>query len=276
MRERFSPCTHGFPRCPPHADARSWARHRSVGKGCAGRVLGVCAGCGSGWGSGRGVENGAPSAQAIGSVSNPRRTCRSDRDRKGSARARQKLGGGWQDASGLADPSPHPLPPAPPRVRFAEFRLVFLVSVGQEERSMSIFIPGRAPPLPTSHRPPPQHRSRRPVHRVAHAPSREASKHADGWRSWSYLSTLKLAKKTPLISPVPRLRRSCPRSEATCTGEQRWWVGASTRRVVAARARWLAGANGRRSVYLTMLCAVRSGCGPWDRLGRNPHLVLQR
>ena len=136
------------------------------------------------------------------SVSNPRRTCRSDRDRKGSARARQKLGGGWQDASGLADPSPHPLPPAPPRVRFAEFRLVFLVSVGQEERSMSIFIPGRAPPLPNSHRPPPQHRSRRPVHRVAHAPSREASKHADGWRSWSYLSTLKLAKKTPLISPV--------------------------------------------------------------------------
>ena len=67
---------------------------------------------------------------------------------------------------------------------------------------MSIFIPGRAPPLPTSHRPPPQHRSRRPVHRVAHAPSREASKHADGWRSWSYLSTLKLAKKTPLISSV--------------------------------------------------------------------------
>ena len=54
----------------------------------------------------------------------------------------------------------------------------------------------------TSHRPPPQHCSRRPVHRVAHAPSREASKHADGWRSWSYLSTLKLAKKTPLISPV--------------------------------------------------------------------------
>ena len=39
--------------------------------------------------------------------------------------------------------------------------------------------------LPTSHRPPPQHRSRRPVHRVAHAPSREASKHADRWRSWS-------------------------------------------------------------------------------------------
>ena len=154
---------------------------------CAGCVGGAvqCAECGSGWGSGRGVENGAPSAQAIGSVSNPRRTCRSDRDRKGSARARQKLGGGWQDASGLADPSPHPLPPAPPRVRFAEFRLVFLVSVGQEERSMSIFIPGRAPPLPTSHRPPPQHRSRRPVHRVAHAPSREASKHADGWRSWS-------------------------------------------------------------------------------------------
>ena len=30
---------------------------------------------------------------------------------------------------------------------------------------------------------PPQHRARRPVHRVAHAPSREASKHADGWRS---------------------------------------------------------------------------------------------
>ena len=74
LRERFSPCTHGFPRCPPHADARSWARHRSVGKGCAGCVLGVCwecvrggaecAECGSGWGSGRGVENGAPSAQA--------------------------------------------------------------------------------------------------------------------------------------------------------------------------------------------------------------------
>ena len=25
-----------------------------------------------------------------------------------------------------------------------------------------------------------------------------------------------------------------------------------------------------------MLCAVRSGCGPWDRLGRSPHLVLHR
>ena len=50
LRERFFPCTHGFPRCPPHADARSWARHRSVGKGCAGGVGGAvqCAECGSG------------------------------------------------------------------------------------------------------------------------------------------------------------------------------------------------------------------------------------
>lgn len=119
LRERFFPCTHGFPRCPPHADARSWARHRSVGKGCAGGVLGVWEGrcsapeCGSGWGSGGGVENGAPSAQATGSVSSPRRTCRSDRDLEGSARARQKLGGGWQGASGLAPPAPLTSPPTP-------------------------------------------------------------------------------------------------------------------------------------------------------------------
>ena len=152
-----------------------------------------------------------------GSVSNPRRTCRSDRDRKGSARARQRLGGGWQDASGLADPSPHPLTPAPPRVRFAEFRLVFLVSAGQEERSMSIFIPGRTPPLPTSHRPSTPQHSRRPVHRVAHAPSRASSKHAKGRPPWSQLGTLKLAENSSSHRSPPRLRRSCPRSEATCT-----------------------------------------------------------
>ena len=192
----------------PPAGARVGLVIAPRGAMCAGGVLGLC------WDVG-GVVQSVLVRQRVGKravewrtvgagdrLRLNRRTCRSDRNRKGSARARQRLGGGWQDASGLADPSPHPLPPAPPRVRFAEFRLVFLVSVGQEERSMSIFIPGRAPPLPTSHRPPPQHRSRRPVHRVAHAPSREASKHADGWRSWSYLSTLKLAKKTPLISPV--------------------------------------------------------------------------
>ena len=30
LRERFCPCTHGSPRCPPHADARNWDRHRSL------------------------------------------------------------------------------------------------------------------------------------------------------------------------------------------------------------------------------------------------------
>ena len=226
-----------------------------------GRGGAECAECGSGWGSGRGVENGAPSAQAIGSVSNPRRTRRRDRDRKGSARARQKLGGGWQDASGLADPSPHPLPPAPPRVRFAEFRLVFLVSVGQEERSMSIFIPGRAPPLPTSHRPPPQHRSRRPVHRVAHAPSREASKHADGWRSWSYLSTLKLAKKTPLISPVTSSPPPLVSKVGSHLHRRAALVGGSEHAAGGGRSRelgdWRAQVGDDRSIYHALCCPQR-------------------
>ena len=189
LRERFFPCTHGFPRCPPHADARSWARHRSVGKGCAGGVGGAVL--------------SAPSAEAGGEAGEEKRMAHRRRRRPAPSRARGGLVVAiaiWKDLpergrssveGGRArvdwrplHPSPRPLPPAPPRVRFAEFRLVFLVSVGQEERSMSIVIPGRAPPLPTSHLPPPQHRSLRPVHGVAHAPSREASKHAGGWRSW--------------------------------------------------------------------------------------------
>ena len=222
-----------------------------------------CAECGSGWGSGRGVENGAPSAQAIGSVSNPRRTCRADRDRKGSARARQKLGGGWQDASGLADPSPHPLPPAPPRVRFAEFRLVFLVSVGQEERSMSIFIPGRAPPLPTSHRPPPQHRSRRPVHRVAHAPRIVEARRRVAFvvLAWHLEAGEDEAahRVGHLLASAARVQgRKPPAQASSAGGRERARGGWSP----LARARWLAGASGRRSVYLTMLYAFRSGVGP--------------
>ena len=108
---------------------------------------------------------------------------------------------------------------------------------------MSIFIPGRTPPLPTSHRPPPQHRSRRPVHRVAHAPSREASKHADGWRSWSYLSTLKLAKKKTLIASVTS---SPPPLVAK--------VGSHLHRRAALVGGSEHAAGGRRSVYLP--CSV--------------------
>lgn len=164
LRERFFPCTHGFPRCPPHADARSWARHRSVGKGCAGGVLGVWEGrcsapeCGSGWGSGGGVENGAPSAQATGSVSSPRRTCRSDRDLKGSARARQKLGGGWQDASGLADPCIPHLTPYPRRRLGSDLQnsgLFFSSALVRKNAACLSSSPAarhRSPP-PTSHRP---------------------------------------------------------------------------------------------------------------------------
>ena len=86
-------------------------------------------------------------------------------------------------------------------------------------------------PTPTAHRP-----STAPAAQSigwrTHRAGKRRSTQTDGVRG---LSTLKLAKTTPLISLVPRLR-SCPRSEATCTGEQRWWEGASTRRVVAARA----------------------------------------
>ena len=83
-----------------------------------------------------------------------RGTWQGEGDLKGSARARQKLGeGGKTRVDWLTHTSPPP--PAPPRVRFAEFRLVFLVSNGQEERSMSIFIPAphRSPP-PTGPAPP--------------------------------------------------------------------------------------------------------------------------
>ena len=147
-----------------------------------------------------------------------RGTWQGEGDLKGSARARQKLGeGGKTRVDWLTHTSPPP--PAPPRVRFAEFRLVFLVSNGQEERSMSIFIPAphRSPPLPTSHRPSTTQHSRRPVHRVAHAPSRASSKHAKGRPPWSQLGTLKLAENSSSHRSPPRLRRSCPRSEATCT-----------------------------------------------------------
>ena len=181
LRERFSPCTHGFPRCPPHADARSWARHRSVGKGCAGCVLGVCwecgrgeaecAECGSGWGSGRGVENGAPSAQAIGSVSNPRRTCRSDRDRKGSARARQRLGRGWQDASGPVDGlTPH-LTPYPRR------------RLGSDLQNSGLFFSSalvRKNAACLSSSPAARHRS---LPHTAHRPSTAPAAQSIGWRT---------------------------------------------------------------------------------------------
>ena len=52
------------------------------------------------------------------------------------------------------------------------------------------------------------------------------------------------------------------------------WERASTRRSVAASANSVFGV--RRCVTIglfTMLYTIRSGCGPWDRLGRSPHLV---
>ena len=222
-----------------------------------GRGGAECAECGSGWGSGRGVENGAPSAQAIGSVSNPRRTCRSDRDRKGSARARQRLGRGWQDASGPVDGlTPH-LTPYPRR------------RLGSDLQNSGLFFSSalvRKNAACLSSSPAARHRSPPPT---AHRPSTAPAAQSIGWRTHRAgkrrstqtagvrgLRTLKLAKTKPLISPVPRLRRSWPRSEATCTGEQRWWEGASTRRVAAR-------ASGRRSVYLpcSMLSAAAVGPG---------------
>ena len=130
-------------------------------------------------------------------------------------------------------------------------------------------------PPPTSHRPSTRHRSRLPVHRVAHAPSRASSKHAEGWAPCFSALHLNVGEAAHLIRRLlASAGRVQGRKQPAHERRAQVWERASTRRSVAASANSVFGV--RRCVTIglfTMLYTIRSGCGPWDRLGRSPHLV---